>query len=127
MEQVIEDFILALRSFGVRVSTSESIDAFRAVEIIDYKDREILKASLSAVLAKTPAEKESFNECFDRFFSLADFSDGGIDTLEGSYEDIQQGVSPLTGMLISGNRVGLMTSMMKSARELDIHLLNTSQ
>ena len=68
MEHILRDFISALRSSGGRVSTSECIDAMNAAKIVGYSDRELLKDSLSAVLAKSVYEKEVFEECFDRFF-----------------------------------------------------------
>jgi len=70
MEHVLENFIVALRNAGVRVSISESIDAARALDIMGYRNRKALKISLGATLAKTPHEKEIFGTCFDTFFSF---------------------------------------------------------
>ena len=41
-EQVLTDFIRALRSADVRVSTGEAIDAAEAVKLIGYADRQRL-------------------------------------------------------------------------------------
>ncbi len=82
MTQVLTDFIRALRATNVRISTSESIDAATAVDAIGFDDRALLKESLSQVLAKTPEEKASFAECFERFFFAEDM--GGVDALEPS-------------------------------------------
>lgn len=120
MDRVLHDFILSLRSLGVRISTSETMDAFRALEVVGCEDREIVKSSLSATLAKTAAEQEIFDECFDRFFFLDQFSDGEPgDAEHASCPDIQQAVSPLTEMLISGDQAGLMTSLMQAAEEAE--------
>ena len=116
MEQVLHDFISSLRSFGVRISTSEIIDAFRAAELVGYQDREILKTSLSAALAKTAVEEERFNECFALFFSFNSFPDHAIEhTLKA---DSQHPVSPLTKMLISQGRAELMASLMDAVQEI---------
>lgn len=115
MEQVIHDFISSLRSFGVRISTSETMDAFRAAELVGYQDREILKTSLSAALAKTAVEEEKFNECFALFFSFNNFPDHATEhTLRA---DSQHPVSPLTRMLISQGHAELMASLMEAVQE----------
>tara|TARA_R110002096_G_scaffold16329_15_gene56019 strand:- start:775 stop:2166 length:1392 start_codon:yes stop_codon:yes gene_type:complete len=80
MTQVLTDFIRALRATNVRISTSESIDAAAAVDAIGFDDRALLKESLSQVLAKTPEEKQSFADCFERFFFAEDM--GGVDALD---------------------------------------------
>lgn len=119
MEQVIHDFISSLRSFGVRISTSETMDAFRAAELVGYQDREILKTSLSAALAKTAVEEEKFNECFALFFSFNSFPDHATEhTLRA---DSQRPVSPLTRMLISQGHAELMASLMEAVQEAQIN------
>ena len=50
-EQVLTDFIRALRSADVRVSTGEAIDAAEAVKLIGYADRQRLSDTLRCVLA----------------------------------------------------------------------------
>ena len=68
-EQILTDFIRALRSADVRVSPGESIDAARAVKIMGYGNRARLVDTLRCVLAKTPAEKETHDRLFDLYFS----------------------------------------------------------
>jgi uncharacterized protein with von Willebrand factor type A (vWA) domain len=116
MEQVLHDFISSLRSFGVRISTSESMDAFRAAELVGYQDREILKTSLSAALAKTAVEEGKFNECFALFFSFNSFPDHATEnTLRA---DSQHPVSPLTRMLTSQGHAELVASLMEAVQEV---------
>jgi len=69
MDRKLVDFIRVLRNADVRVSTSESIDAMHAAALLGYHNRELLKQALSSTLAKSEAEKESFNYCFEHFFS----------------------------------------------------------
>ena len=52
----LRQFLQAARSVGIRVSAAEGIDAARAVQIVGYSDRTVLKDTLSLVLAKTPDE-----------------------------------------------------------------------
>jgi len=58
----------------VRVSTAETLDAMSTVELVGYRDREFLKHSLSLVLPKTVDEKETFDRCFDEYFTFEDIS-----------------------------------------------------
>jgi len=69
MDVVLTNFIQALRNADVRVSTSETLDAFNAVQLIGYENRATLKQALSLVLPKTLDEKTTFDACFDRFFA----------------------------------------------------------
>ena len=73
MSQVLSNFMRALRAQDVRVSISESVDAGRVAELVGFGDRQVLKDSLSQVLAKTDEEKVAFNECFDQFFAFDQF------------------------------------------------------
>ncbi|MGB2389255.1 MAG: hypothetical protein ACPIB6_10660, partial [Henriciella sp.] len=70
-DKVITDFIRALRSADIRVSTGESIDAARAVRLIGYDDRAKLADTLRCVLAKSPEEKATHDRLFDLYFSRA--------------------------------------------------------
>ena len=77
MDRTLTDFIRALRNSDVRVSTSESMDAFRAVRLIGYDERSQLKEALSITLAKSEEEKERLAGCFDKFFQFDEFADSG--------------------------------------------------
>ncbi|MEX0582976.1 MAG: hypothetical protein WD185_04850, partial [Sneathiella sp.] len=69
MDKPLADFVEMLRYSDVPVSISESIDAAETVRIFGYKDRDLLKTALAQVMAKTVEEHESFDRCFDEFFS----------------------------------------------------------
>jgi len=120
MEQVLNDFISALRSSGGRVSTSESIDAMNAAKLVGYHDREGLKTSLSAVLAKSLYEEEVFGECFDRFFSIGAFSEDQGDPYGGLTPVTIEENSFLTQMILSNDMAALAASMRDAAREVRI-------
>jgi hypothetical protein len=78
----LRQFLQAARSAGIRVSAAEGIDAARAVQMVGYSDRAVLKDTLSLVLAKTPDEKHLFDECFDLYFrrdSLAQETEAATD------------------------------------------------
>jgi uncharacterized protein len=69
MERTLTDFIRALRSAGAQVSSSEAIDAANALALIGYEDRQLMKDSLSVVLAKSEEEKLIHDQLFEAFFS----------------------------------------------------------
>ncbi|MAM94826.1 VWA domain-containing protein [Parvibaculum sp.] len=75
MSEVLGDFIRALRAADVRVSTSESIDAGKVVDLVGFNDRVTLRSALSQVLAKSEDEKQAFTETFDTFFSFEQFKE----------------------------------------------------
>ncbi|MEQ8327916.1 MAG: VWA domain-containing protein [Parvibaculum sp.] len=75
MSEVLGDFIRALRSADIRVSTSESIDAGNVIDLVGFDDRQTLKDALSQVLAKSDDEKQAFAETFDTYFSFEQFKE----------------------------------------------------
>lgn len=74
MDRTLVDFVKALRTAEVKVSPAETLDAMHAMDIVGYQDREFLKNTLSMVLSKNPEEKETFDACFDRFFTFDKFN-----------------------------------------------------
>ena len=106
-------FFEAARGAGVRVSPAESIDAVRAVEVVGYADREVLRDTLSLVLAKTPEEKAALAECFDLYFRR--------DDLAGAEEPVPDAPAPDTAgegdggglgrMLLEGDAAALAAAM----------------
>ena len=78
MDRTLTSFIAALRNAEVRVSTAETLDALNAVELVGYRDRQLLKNTLSLMLPKTVDEKDAFADTFDRFFAFEDV-DGATD------------------------------------------------
>lgn len=68
MHDLLPRFARALRAAGVRVSTSEEVDAARAVELLGLSDRARFKASLQATLVKDPRDLPPFERLFSAFF-----------------------------------------------------------
>ena len=69
METKLLGFIQTLRQHQLSVSTAESLDAMRTLALIGYEQRPMLKEALSLVLAKTAADKTTFSQAFDLYFS----------------------------------------------------------
>ncbi len=111
MEQVLLDFIRALRQSGVRISVAETMDAVNAARITGYSDREILRNTLGATLAKSRREEEIFEACFDRFFDADDYPDMDGENIPSLLEEGEKQTAPLTQMILSGDMASLATSL----------------
>jgi len=128
-------FLQVARGAGLRVSAAEGIDAARALDVVGYGDRVILKDTLGLVLAKTPDEKALYDEAFDLFFKRDEFAGGADDQDSGSPgERGQPGQNPQGGgdgmggasgqglgqLLENDDRAALATAMEQAAREAGI-------
>jgi hypothetical protein len=126
----LRQFLQAARSAGIRVSAAEGIDAARAVQVVGYSDRTVLKDTLSLVLAKTPEEKQLFDECFELYFrrdKLAPDDDPLADPqmriVEGGFGGEGTGGGGgrgLSQMLLDDDRAALAAAMEQAARESGI-------
>ena len=126
----LRQFLQAARSAGMRVSAAEGIDAARAVQVVGFSDRTLLKDTLSLVLAKTPDEKHLFDECFDLYFrrdALAQEDEADTDTQTpitpggfGGEGTGGGGGRSLSQMLLDDDRAALAAAMEEAARESGI-------
>ena len=80
MQDTLVDFIKVLRTADIKVSPAETLDAVRTLDIIGIAERQSLKNSLALVLSKTPEEKEAFDSCFEKFFTVDALSSAALDT-----------------------------------------------
>jgi uncharacterized protein with von Willebrand factor type A (vWA) domain len=81
VDKTLVDFVKALRTADLKVSPAETLEAMHCMDLVGVRDRRFLKDSLSMVLAKTTDEKDAFDECFNRFFTVDKFrssSDGEL-------------------------------------------------
>lgn len=70
MEAGIQRFVRLLRTYGIRVSTSEVIDALVAAAAIGFADRASLKSVLGATLVKERRDWPLYATAFDQYFNL---------------------------------------------------------
>src|SRR4051812_45176346 len=68
MENRIVEFANVLRRNGVRVSLSENIDAFRALELLGIGNPTLFRCALRATLVKRAGDIQPFEELFNLFF-----------------------------------------------------------
>jgi len=67
----IVDFAEALRAEGVAVGTSELLDAFAALDEVEWTDRPAFREALAVTLAKSADDRRVFGLVFERFFFRA--------------------------------------------------------
>ena len=113
-------FIEALRSAGLRLSVAESIDAFDAVAVTGFADREALKDALALVLAKSEREKAIFGDCFDRFFAREMLDLGTAQTALPPAPEGVDAASSLGRLLAEGDGGALAAAMEQAANAVGI-------
>ncbi|MGB8843158.1 MAG: hypothetical protein WCC64_19050, partial [Aliidongia sp.] len=99
-------FFRAARGAGVRISPAESMDALRAVEMVGYADRAVLKDVLALSLAKTLDEKHALDACFELYFSASPSPE-----LPPEPRAAADGPGELAQMLLAGESAALATAM----------------
>lgn len=77
MQATLEDFFKALRGATLEPTIDAEVDAARAVALIGWSDRELLKDALGTTLAKSIVDRDLFDETFDRFFVFDTFAEPG--------------------------------------------------
>ena len=61
----------ALREEGLAVGTSELLDSFAALQLVEWTAQEDFREALATTLAKSPEDRRVFELVFDRFFFRA--------------------------------------------------------
>ena len=89
MEKTLVDFVKVLRTAEVKVSPAETLDAMTALKVVGYEDRVLFKNTLSMLLSKNPEEKETFESCFEKFFTFDDVMPANEDATSDSEPDDQ--------------------------------------
>jgi len=91
MERVITNYIRALRMAGADVSPAEAIEAARALAVIGYAERPIVRDALGIVLAKNEDEKALHERLFDLYFDPGPPTESGETEETTSDEDRESG------------------------------------
>src|SRR5271155_3040069 len=130
-------FLQVARGAGLRVSAAEGIDAARAVDLVGFSDRTVLKDTLGLLLAKTPEEKAAFDEVFNLYFKRDEFDGENAGNEYESPDSEQdpfssptngtggegiggQGGQSLGSLLSTDDRAALATAVEQAARESGI-------
>ncbi|WP_328410535.1 vWA domain-containing protein [Nocardia sp. NBC_00403] len=64
-------FVEALRTRGIPVGPSETVDAGRVVTVLDLMDRDVLREGLACALLRRTTHRTTFDGLFDLWFPIA--------------------------------------------------------
>ena len=70
MLKALEGLITELRAVGMSISTTETIDAARALELLPIENRQVVKDALGSVLVKEWEHLTTYEKVFDIYFAL---------------------------------------------------------
>jgi uncharacterized protein with von Willebrand factor type A (vWA) domain len=116
MKAPLLGFLRVARNAGISVSVAESIEAFEATDLVGYEDRQVFKDALQLVLAKNDDERERFEQCFERYFGLANLElppDERI-PLDADVD------SELARILLDDDRAALVRALFAAAAEANV-------
>jgi HPt (histidine-containing phosphotransfer) domain-containing protein len=138
METRIVEFANVLRRNGVRVSVSENMDAFRALEVIGIGNPTLFRSALRTTLIKRAGDIQPFEELFNFFFlgigEAIDALDRRImeelglspqqfqemlEQIQKFLREMEGDLSELTQALLSGNR-GELERLLREAVEQEV-------
>jgi uncharacterized protein with von Willebrand factor type A (vWA) domain len=125
MDRKIVAFTALLRQNGVRVSMSEHMDGFRAVELLGLGDRRAFKDALRAAIIKREVDGPTFDDLFDLYFSgLGEALKGSATSLMGALQLDEAAFQQLLD-----NLADILKELNVQLSELAEHLLsnNTGQ
>jgi hypothetical protein len=119
---LLSSFIAELRTVGIPVSMSETVDAARALESIDVADQPLFRSALCATLVKSGDHLSAFDTAYDVFFANRRV-DGDVETAnapdaaprDGSAHDVPQ-----------RSGADLAEQLFDALRENDLHALRQS-
>ncbi len=107
--ELLNGFIVELRSAGLPVSLTENLDAVEAVKHIPIEDRETFKYALAGTLVKNHSHWKAFETVFEVYFSLRgaeyEFVDGEWESDDAATQDETQQEGQVQGQ--GGSQEGL--------------------
>ena len=89
MQKKIIEFTNLLRKSGIRVSVSEAIDAFNALDELSLDDRDVFRDAMRSAMVKRGDEIATYDEIFELFWS------GFYDNLKGAFGDMEGDLSEM--------------------------------
>jgi uncharacterized protein with von Willebrand factor type A (vWA) domain len=138
MEERIIEFAGVLRRNGIRVSLSENMDAFRALQLVGIRDPLLFRNALRTTLVKRAGDLKPFDELFDFYFlgigQALDAVDRRImeelgltpeqfqemlEQIQRLLKEMEGDLSELTKALLSHNR-GELERLLKDALEREM-------
>lgn len=132
--RVLDEFLWSLRRTGVEVSTAQAIEAARALGLVGWGERALLREALACVLVRRAGERGRFDEAFAAFFRAegAHLRDWEARLKQRGLSGEELGLVRATlGALASAegdatSDLSLLASMVEGGGELDRRLVDAS-
>ncbi len=69
--RLLDEFVWRVRREGVRVSTTQAIDAVRVVQLVGLENRDTLHEALASVFVCVQSDREKLDRAFHEFFATS--------------------------------------------------------
>lgn len=99
LEASLVRFARALRLSGVRVSTSELLEALQALELVGLEDRQLVRSALRATLVKSTEAQFLLERAFDLFFQPPEEKNRRLEETRRRQIEYQQQLAQATAEL----------------------------
>ncbi|MEO6421025.1 MAG: VWA domain-containing protein [Polyangiaceae bacterium] len=70
--RVLDELLWTLRRSGLIISTSQAIDAMRAIAAVGLEDRALVREAVACVVVHRAGDRLRFDRAFDRFFATGE-------------------------------------------------------
>lgn len=131
--RLLDELLWVLRRQGLVIATSQAIDAVRAVALVGWDDREVLRETLATVVVTRSRDRARFDAGFDAFFARTPrttlwerlagkgFADGELDVLRELLEAFAaaSGGDMLVALTARGAELDRLLQLAGTARVLD--------
>jgi hypothetical protein len=121
---LLSSFIAELRTVGLPVSMSETVDAARALESIDVADQSLFRSALCATLVKSGDHLSAFDTAYEIFFATRQ-ARGDVETTAGATPEgvSREGSSPGTAQRSGAE---LAEQLFGAMRDHDLRAMRSS-
>ncbi|MBZ0252823.1 MAG: hypothetical protein K8I02_05735, partial [Candidatus Methylomirabilis sp.] len=125
MEDRLLDFIGALRRADIRVSTSEDLDAFAALEHLGLADRYVFRSTLRSTLIKRQKDLPLFDTLFDLYWgsgprAASVTQDNALAKLTELLDQLSPEVRKILEALLEANAAKLQVEIERAAHEVNL-------
>ena len=114
MQKKVVEFTNILRKAGIRVSVSETLDAFSALDEMSLDDRELFKDALRASMVKRSDDIDTYDRLFELFWS-------------GFHDQLRDEIAGALGGLGDVDLEALMEQLQEMLQNMDVDLSELAQ
>ena len=129
--RITDELLWVLRREGLRIATSQAIDAVRSIALVGFESREDLREALATVVVQHRRDRAPFDRAFDAFFSRTGHRRTLWERLESEGFSAAEldALRELLERLAASSPDGALGTMLGRGADLDrlLHLAGTSR